>query len=129
VKTRRPPGKRNPGPRRTGSDRPQTGRSDAGRPGAESSTPVALSAAISDAIAGLGLEVRLEEYTVLDRWADIVGDGIAAQTKAERIKDGKLWVSVRQSTWRNELMFMKETLIESVNKAFGKQIITDIVLR
>lgn len=77
----------------------------------------------------LGLSATLKDYRVLDRWPEIVGGKIASVTSAERLKDGRLWVKVRHSTWRSELQFLKTDLIRKINETFGETIVKDIIFR
>jgi predicted nucleic acid-binding Zn ribbon protein len=77
----------------------------------------------------LGLSKGLHDYEVLERWPEIVGPKIAEVATAERIRDGKLWVSVSHPAWRNELTFMKQELIGKINRAMGNEIVRDIIFR
>ncbi|HLF14372.1 MAG TPA: DUF721 domain-containing protein [Bacteroidota bacterium] len=77
----------------------------------------------------LGLSKGIHDRLVLERWPEIVGPKIAEVTVAERIRDGKLWVSVSHPTWRNELTFMKRELIGRLNAAMGEEVVKDIIFR
>lgn len=77
----------------------------------------------------LGLAKGLHDRRVLERWAEIVGPKIAGVTVAERIRDGKLWVSVSHPAWRNELVFMRQELIDKINGELGGGTVTDIIFR
>ena len=68
-------------------------------------------------------------YEVVERWPEVVGPKIAEVTVAERIRDGKLWVSVSHPAWRTELTFMKRGLIDRLNAAMGEEIVKDIIFR
>jgi predicted nucleic acid-binding Zn ribbon protein len=82
--------------------------------------PTPIAAAIASALHSLGLGKKLRQYDVLELWASVVGEQIAAVTTAERIEDGKLFVSVRRAPWRNELVFLKAALIVKLNAAMGE---------
>lgn len=43
-------------------------------------------------------------------WVAIVGEKIARHTRAHQLVQGKLIVLAENSTWMNELTFMKETI-------------------
>ena len=58
-----------------------------------------------------------------------MGPKIAEVTSAERIRDGKLWVSVGHPAWRNELNFMKAELVEKINREMGAEVVRDIIFR
>ena len=91
--------------------------------------PKRISLAITSTLEGLGLGAKVRQYEVLDVWPMIVGESIAHVATAERIVDGKLFVSVTRSTWRNELLFLKKELIGRINTAMQQEIVKDIIFR
>jgi predicted nucleic acid-binding Zn ribbon protein len=92
-------------------------------------TPKSIGSAIESALGDLGLGKKVRQYEVVNRWQEIVGEQIARVTIAERLSDGKLFVSVSRSPWRNELVFLKKELIEKINKAMRQDIVKDIIFR
>jgi len=77
----------------------------------------------------LGLGTKIKQHEVLDLWSQIVGDQISKVTSAESIRDGKLFIAVKHSAWRNELLFLKQELIQKINKEMNQEIIKDIIFR
>jgi predicted nucleic acid-binding Zn ribbon protein len=86
--------------------------------------PIAL--AIDDLINSLGIKRKLQEYDAVVYWESAVGEQIAKVTRAIRILKGVLIISVKTSTWRNELTFRKREIIDKLNDAMGKEIVKDI---
>ena len=74
----------------------------------------------------LGIEKAIQQNMAVTRWAEIVGERIAQISTAERIENGVLFVKVSSPVWRNELVFMKSNLINSVNEALAKTLVKDI---
>ncbi len=68
----------------------------------------------------LGINKAIQQNMAVSRWAEIVGERIAQISEAERIENGVLFVKVSSPVWRNELVFMKSNLINSVNEALAK---------
>jgi predicted nucleic acid-binding Zn ribbon protein len=95
----------------------------------KSSSPRPIADVIAKAIQQLGLGTKFKQHEVLDLWSQIVGEQISKVTAAESIRDGKLFVSVKHSTWRNELIFLKQELIARINKRVNQVIINDIIFR
>lgn len=77
----------------------------------------------------LGLETRLLELHLQQQWGHIVGSQIAAHARPGRIRFKKLYVIVSSSVWVQQLTFLKPTLIQRLNEAFGGQAITDLIVR
>jgi hypothetical protein len=64
-------------------------------------------------------ETRLQLYILRNRWAELVGERIALRTLPQSLRDGLLTVAVVNSTWLNELSFMRTQLIQQINSFFG----------
>jgi predicted nucleic acid-binding Zn ribbon protein len=74
----------------------------------------------------LGLSKRYHEQKALLVWDSIVGGRIAGKTKPLYAREGTLVVEVENSTWMNELQFLKREMIEKLNKKIGQWVIDDI---
>jgi hypothetical protein len=88
-----------------------------------------LASALESVAERFGLASMLLEHRLQRRWADIVGDAVAAHTRPDAIRFRKLHLIAENSIWLQQLTFLKPSLLEKVNAAAGKLAITDIVLR
>jgi len=95
----------------------------------KSSNPRPIADVIAKAIQQLGLGTKFKQHEILDMWSQIVGEQISKVAVAESIRDGKLFVSVKHSTWRNELIFLKQEIITRINNRMSQIIINDIIFR
>ena len=77
----------------------------------------------------LGLESRLLELRLQRQWRDIIGEPIGSHTWPGQIRFKKLYLTVQNSVWLQQLTFLKPTLLEKLNREAGKELITEIVLR
>jgi len=94
-----------------------------------SSNPKPLADILSTALKQLGLGTKIKQYELLNLWDQIVGEQIAKVTTAESIRDGKLFINVKHSAWRNELQYLKQELIQKINEKMNQEIIKDIIFR
>jgi predicted nucleic acid-binding Zn ribbon protein len=85
-----------------------------------------IGSALDEVISNLGIEKKLKEYDAVVYWEKVVGEQIAKMTNATRIVKGVLFVQVKTSTWRNELMLRKKEIIDKLGKVIGIGIIKDI---
>jgi hypothetical protein len=76
-----------------------------------------------------GMEPKLLEHKLLKNWPEIAGEQIAAHTRPDQIKFKKLYLIAESSVWIQHLTFLKPELIEKINAAAGRSLITDVVLR
>jgi hypothetical protein len=76
-----------------------------------------------------GIDLKLLEYQLHQRWLEIVGPQIAAHSRPDQIRFKKLYLIVEDSVWLQHLTFLKPALLEKIHEAVGAQAVTDIVLR
>jgi predicted nucleic acid-binding Zn ribbon protein len=78
----------------------------------------------------LGLKERLHETEVIDAWARIVGDFIAAHSTPAALREGILYVRVLQPALHYELeQVSKIDILRKLKQRFGTKIIRDVRFR
>ncbi len=88
----------------------------------------ALGEALRELLHQYGIAQRVKEFEAVNLWPEIVGEQIAKVATAKDVQDGRLYVEVANSTWRNELYYMKPDIIVKLNKKLGQNLIHDIQL-
>lgn len=88
-----------------------------------------ISQVLDDYVKSLNLENGLHETRLLNAFPEIVGPGISAHIRNLTVRNGILYISLDSSVIRNELLMMRQSLINLLNKKAGKDILTDIVFR
>ncbi len=68
----------------------------------------------------------LQEYEVFREWNTVVGEVVAQVSVPVKVVKGVLHVSVKNSTWRQELSMQKPQILKKIEARFGKNIIYDI---
>lgn len=76
-----------------------------------------------------GMQASMLEHKLSRWWSEIVGEKIAGHTMPSHIKYRKLCVLVDSSAWMQELTFLKDRIIEQINKITGNKLINDIYFR
>lgn len=76
-----------------------------------------------------GLELKLKEVELIESWEEIVGKMVSNRTQKIEIKNGKMIIYLKSSVVRNELLMLRESLKEALNKKAGEELITEIVLK
>ena len=78
----------------------------------------------------LGLRERLHESEVMEAWAQIVGDFIAAHSAPIALRDGTLYVRVLQPVLHYELeQISKLQILRKLKRRFGSKTIRDVRFR
>jgi predicted nucleic acid-binding Zn ribbon protein len=83
----------------------------------DSDSPERLADLLSQFLRKRGMDARIKQSAVLDEWATLVGDEIAAVTRPLSIsEDGTLFVAVRTPAWMAELTMMEREVLASINR-------------
>jgi predicted nucleic acid-binding Zn ribbon protein len=78
----------------------------------------------------LGLKERLHETEIIDAWAKIVGDFIAAHSAPVALREGILYVRVLQPALHYELeQVSKADILRKLKQRFGAKTIREIRFR
>ena len=87
-----------------------------------------LNTAMDQFIDAFGLREKMDELDITTGWDEAVGPMIARHTVSVRLRKGRLNVRVDSAPLRHELSFMRETLVELLNRRAGRQVVQEIML-
>jgi predicted nucleic acid-binding Zn ribbon protein len=76
----------------------------------------------------VGLHGAVRENSALALWAEVVGEKTASATQADRVRNGIMYVTCRDSLWAQELHFLRPIIIEKLNERLGGEVIREIRL-
>lgn len=88
--------------------------------------PKALGKTIAQLLKNMGIEQRIKEHQALNEWSEIVGEKVAAVTRANKVVDGILFVKVKNSSWRNELIYMRQEILVKIDQTVGTGVIKEL---
>jgi len=91
--------------------------------------PQPVSRILAGVLRECGLDDRMQERAALLRWRDVVGDEIAAHSRAVDLQDGVLVLEADHGAWRQELTLLMPRIMEKFNAMFGAGTVTDIQWR
>ena len=89
--------------------------------------PLKLDKVLGNVLKQHGLQEQVTRMEVLDLWAELVGEHVAAVTRAKGVADATLFVEVRTSGWLMELNMMKTEFLDRVNERLPKTPLERIV--
>jgi predicted nucleic acid-binding Zn ribbon protein len=93
------------------------------------SKTISIGEAIKDYVREMNMEGKLNEIGLINSWEEIVGKAISTRTSKLYIKDHVLYVHLNSSVVRNELLMLRQALMEKLNQKAGTEVIRDIVLK
>ncbi len=90
---------------------------------------ISIGKAIDKMLKKMKISTPVRQWEAVSLWESVVGEKIANHTQAEKVLYGKLYITVDSPTWRNELLFHKNELLEKINSKLSDVKIKEIVLR
>jgi len=72
------------------------------------------------------LASALRPHLAKVHWESVVGPQVAGVTQVEAVRDGVLFVRVKNSVWANELTLLKDDMVRRLNAKLGGRVLTDI---
>jgi len=88
---------------------------------------------LGDAISQIFKEEKLDEkysiFAIRNGWEGIVGKTVAKHTTQINYLNGLLYVSIDSPVVRNELSYVKEEIMQKVNKFVGKRLVKELILK
>lgn len=84
---------------------------------ATESDPQPISYGIERLLRSLRGGDRRATVTVFSRWADLVGDGVAAHVRPLKLDQGTLIVEVDDPAWATQMKFLEEDLLKRLRES------------
>jgi len=85
-----------------------------------------ISAVIRQFLREEGLETPLNQHRLIDSWAEVMGQGIVRYTGNIFIKNQTLFVQIKSSVLKQDLIMTRTNLVRRLNDHVGALVITDI---
>lgn len=70
---------------------------------------------------------KFDETGIIAHWPDLVGKAVASRTKELFIHDKKLFLRIESSVIKNELMVIRDQIIERVNSEAKTVLIEEVI--
>ena len=94
-----------------------------------SKDPENISDVLKEFIKDNKLESGIDNVRIVELWKEQMGPGVANYTQQIQLSNKTLFISLSSAVLREELSYGKSKIIQMMNKALGKELITKIVLR
>ena len=91
--------------------------------------PLPVATLLRDMLKKYGLEPQIRFYQLIDHWEKLVGPQIAMHTLPAQLKFRKLTLHVDSSAWMNQLNYLKEELMEKINRELGQDWVKEVYLK
>jgi hypothetical protein len=87
-----------------------------------------MKVAIDQYLKALGVDRKVLETAVLEKWGELMGDAVNQRTESKEIRDEILYLKINSSVMRNELFQMRSVIVKRMNEAAGFPMIKEVFL-
>ena len=87
-----------------------------------------ISKVLADVISQKHFKVGIDNLRVQEAWVKTMGENIQKYTYSVKFKRGILYIKLKSSVLKEELIFEKNKVIKLINKELGKEYVKDLVL-
>lgn len=87
-----------------------------------------LKEAIEGLVDAYGLREKLDESAIASLWDELAGGLVARHTVAVKLRRGRLYLKVDSAPLRQELTFLRDGLITTLNERFGREVVKEITV-
>jgi len=91
--------------------------------------PKSLGEAIKEFLSNYKHTGKLLESQVVESWPKVMGPSIASLTQSVQVKNGTLYVYLKSSVLRNELMMHRSKIVKAINHHLEVEVIRDLIVR
>jgi len=75
------------------------------------------------------IDQKLKEVSVVSQWEKLMGKTVAIRTSQIYIRNRILYLQVTSSVLKNELLMMRQAIIDKINEQAGEKIVEQMVIR
>ena len=87
-----------------------------------------ISKVLEDVISQKHFKIGIDNLRVQEAWVKTMGDNIQKYTYSVKFKKGILYIKLKSSVLKEELIFEKNKVITLINKELGKEYVKELVL-
>jgi len=88
--------------------------------------PEKIGSILDSVLEASGLNRRVQERDLLEAWPGVVGERIAAHSRAVDLQDGVLQVDADHAAWRQELTLLFPEILRRFQARFGEHAVKEI---
>jgi predicted nucleic acid-binding Zn ribbon protein len=77
----------------------------------------------------MNIDQKLKEVGIVSQWEKLMGKTVAVRTSKIYIRNHILYIHVTSSVLKNELLMMRQAIIEKINEEAGEKIVEQIVIK
>jgi len=88
-----------------------------------------ISKVLEDVISQKHFKVGIDNIKVQEAWVKTMGENIQKYTYNVEFKNGKMYIKLKSSVLKEELIFEKNKVIKLINQELGKEYVKELILK
>tara|TARA_B100000674_G_scaffold454160_1_gene426899 strand:+ start:1058 stop:1351 length:294 start_codon:yes stop_codon:yes gene_type:complete len=88
-----------------------------------------ISKVLEDFVSQKHFKVGIDNLRVQEAWVKTMGENIQKYTYNVKFKNGKLYIKLKSSVLKEELIFEKIKVIKLINQELGKEYIKELIIK
>ena len=88
-----------------------------------------LKKTIDQLLRAYGYQDQLDELEIVKIYEELVGKMFANHTQKIGFKNKKLYVKLDSASLKQELSYVKEGLVEKINRKLGRRVVEQIIIK
>lgn len=84
---------------------------------------------IGDCLREMSIDRKLKEVNLVSKWEEMMGKAVANRTSQIYIRNRVLYIRVKSSVLKNELLMLRQDILNKLNENAGEQLVDEIVVR
>ncbi|MFH1373527.1 MAG: DUF721 domain-containing protein [bacterium] len=88
--------------------------------------PQSVGGVIEKVVKSLGISGSYHGWLIVSKWPEIVGERVAARSRALRYSEGTLYVAVPDDTWRQELSMEREAILRKIHSYPSGRVVKEL---
>ena len=77
----------------------------------------------------MNIDQKLKEVGIVSQWEKLMGKTVAVRTSQIYIRNHILYIHVTSSVLKNELLMMRQAIIEKINEEAGEKLVEQMVIK
>tara|TARA_Y100001958_G_C21027174_1_gene401530 strand:- start:253 stop:546 length:294 start_codon:yes stop_codon:yes gene_type:complete len=88
-----------------------------------------ISKVLEDFVSQKHFKVGIDNLRVQEAWVKTMGENIQKYTYNVKFKNGKLYIKLKSSVLKEELIFEKIKVIKLINQELGREYIKELIIK
>jgi len=87
-----------------------------------------IDSVIKEFLGEINIDKKLREVSLVSKWESLMGKMVASRTDKIYIRNGTLYITLTSPVLKNELMMMRQDIIDKLNETAGEKLIRQMVI-